>query len=82
MVSLGVKDPVFSPLQCGFDPWPKNFCMSWAWPKRKGKKKKLVQCIYLLETNSHTEVQLQGHLGNIVFLPFWPLYATERLDWV
>ena len=25
----------------GFSPWPKNFCMPWAWPKKKKKKKTL-----------------------------------------
>ena len=36
-----VKDPVL-PLQqlgsllwCGFDPWPRNFCMPWLQPKNK-----------------------------------------------
>ena len=31
-----VKDPVLSLLWHGFDPWPGNFCMPWAWPKKCG----------------------------------------------
>ena len=30
-----VKDLALSLLCCGFDPWPRNFCMPWAWPKMK-----------------------------------------------
>ena len=40
------KDPVL-PLQqlellllCGYNPWPRNFCMLQAWPKKKKQKKK------------------------------------------
>ena len=35
----GLKEPTLSLLRlgsllwCGFDPWPGNFCMHWAWPK-------------------------------------------------
>ena len=25
-------------LQCGFNPWPGNFCMPWEWQKKKIKK--------------------------------------------
>ena len=35
-----VKDSALSLLWLGFDPWPGNFCMSRAWPKKKKKKKK------------------------------------------
>ena len=43
-----VKDPALSAQQLksllwlGFDPWPRNFPMPWAWPKKK-KKKKIVK---------------------------------------
>ena len=43
---LVVKDPVLSLLRlclqlwCSFSPWPRNFCMPLAWPKKKEKKKK------------------------------------------
>ena len=42
LVAQRVKDPRLSLLWLrslqwhGFDPWPGNFCMPWAWPK-KGK---------------------------------------------
>ena len=42
-----VKDPVLLQLWCrsqmwlGLDPWPRNFHMPWAWPKRKTKTKKM-----------------------------------------
>ena len=35
---LQVKNLVLSLLWFGFDPWPKNFHMPWAWPKNKKKK--------------------------------------------
>ena len=41
LVAQQVKDPALSLLQlrwllwCGFDPWPRFFCMPWVWPKRK-----------------------------------------------
>ena len=41
MVARQVKDPVLTLLWCGLDPWPRNFCMPWAWPKKRergGKK--------------------------------------------
>ena len=28
-----VKDPALSLQWLGFDPWPGNFCLPWAWPK-------------------------------------------------
>ena len=28
-----VKDWLGSLLCCGFNPWPRNFCMLWVWPK-------------------------------------------------
>ena len=31
-----------SPLQCGFGPWPRNFYMPWAQPKKKKKKAMLL----------------------------------------
>ena len=37
---LVIKDPVLlllwlgSLLWHGFNPWPQNFCMTWAWPKK------------------------------------------------
>ena len=37
---LVVKDMGLSLLSHGFDAWPRNFCMPWAWhPKNKKKKK-------------------------------------------
>ena len=30
---LVVKNPALSLLWLGFQPWPGNFCMTWAWPK-------------------------------------------------
>ena len=40
-----MKDPVLpllamaqSLMCCGFEPWPRNFCMPWVWPKKKEKK--------------------------------------------
>ena len=35
---LVVKDLALSLWWLGFDPWPKNFCMSWARPPKKGRK--------------------------------------------
>ena len=38
LVGLVVKDSAL-PLQCcGLDSWPGNFCMLWAWQKKKKKK--------------------------------------------
>ena len=34
-----VKDPALSLLWLGFNPWPWNFHMPWAWPKKKGEWK-------------------------------------------
>ena len=39
-VARQVKDPALSLLWHRFDPWLRNFCMSWVWPKGKFKKKK------------------------------------------
>ena len=36
-----IKDPVLSLLWLGFDPWPRNFCILWAWPKKKKPPKNL-----------------------------------------
>ena len=33
-----VKELALSLLWCQFDPWPRNFHMLWAWPKKKRKK--------------------------------------------
>ena len=39
-----IKDPVLSLQWLGlllwhrFDPWPRNFCRPWAWPKKKKKE--------------------------------------------
>ena len=30
-----IKGLVLSLLWCGFDLWPRNFCMPWVWPKKK-----------------------------------------------
>ena len=35
LVVQWLKDPVLSLLWHGFDPWPQNFCMVWAWPRKK-----------------------------------------------
>ena len=35
---LGVKDLALSLLWLGFDPWPENFCMAWAWPNQTNKQ--------------------------------------------
>ena len=32
---LAVKDTALSMLWHGFDPWPRNFCMPWMWPKKQ-----------------------------------------------
>ena len=46
LVAHQVKDPVLSllwlwlQLWCGFNPWPRNFYMPWAWPKKKKKNTK------------------------------------------
>ena len=37
---LLVKDLALSLLWRRFNPWPRNFCMPLAWPKKKKKKKK------------------------------------------
>ena len=39
LVAQWVKDLALSLLWYGFDPWPGNFLMLWAWPKKKKKKK-------------------------------------------
>ena len=46
LVDQQVKDPtsllwLWLQLWLGFDPWPGNFCMPWAWPKNKNKKRML-----------------------------------------
>ena len=35
---LAVKDLVLSLLQLGFDLWPGNLGVQWAWPKKKKRK--------------------------------------------
>ena len=34
LVDLAIKDLVLSLPWLRFDPWPGNFCMPWAWPKK------------------------------------------------
>ena len=36
--SLAIKAMILSFLWLGFDAWPGNFHMTWAWPKKKKKK--------------------------------------------
>ena len=46
LVALWVRDLVLSLLWLellvwrGFDPWPRNHCLQWVWPKTKKKKTK------------------------------------------
>ena len=53
LVAQRVKDPVLSLqlfgslLWCGFDPRPGNFCMPWAWPPQKKKKRINLVSVYL-----------------------------------
>ena len=42
----------------GFEPWPRNFCMSWAGPKKKKKKKKNEQ-IELDKDNLESEGKIK-----------------------
>ena len=37
---LEVKDLVLTLLWCRFHPWLGNFCMPWAWPKKKKKQER------------------------------------------
>ena len=37
-----VKDLALSLLWRGFDPWPGNFRIPWAWPKQTNKQKNLL----------------------------------------
>ena len=55
-----VKELALSLLWCQFDPWPRNFHMLWAWPKKKrknslGKKRKYMlvsaPCMELLRAS-------------------------------
>ena len=34
---LAVKDLASSLLWLRFDPWPRNFCVPWVWPKQNKK---------------------------------------------
>lgn len=38
---LAVKDPAVSLLLLWFSLWPGNSCLSWVWPKKPKKQKKL-----------------------------------------
>ena len=40
LVAQQVKDPVLSRQWLGLNPWPRNFCMPWVWPKEKKTKPK------------------------------------------
>ena len=40
LVAQQVKDLALSLLWCRFDPWPGNFHMPWAWPKKEKEKEK------------------------------------------
>ena len=40
---LAVKESILSLLWFGFDPWPKNFPMPWAWGKKKGGRETQIQ---------------------------------------
>ena len=44
---LVVKDMGLSLLSHGFDAWPRNFCMPWAWHPKKKKKKKVTQTLVI-----------------------------------
>ena len=44
-----VKNPALSLLWLGFHPWPKNFHMSYVWPKEKEKERCLLIFIYFLK---------------------------------
>ena len=43
-------------LWCGFDPWPGNFHMPRAWPKKREKKKKLCLCICVSQSVRSPEI--------------------------
>ena len=40
LVAQQVKDPALLLLWYRFYPWPRNFCMLWAWLEKKKKKRK------------------------------------------
>ena len=44
-------------LWCGFNPWPRNFHMPWAWPKKKKKKFEQTQWLRIM---SPDQLQLLG----------------------
>lgn len=45
LMAQQVKDLAFSLLWNGFNLWPGNFHMLWAWPKEKKKKKEVEQTV-------------------------------------
>ena len=47
LVAQWAKDPALQPLWCRFDPWPRNFCILWVWPKKKKKKAQNEQVLLL-----------------------------------
>ena len=45
---LVVKDLVLSLLWHGFNPWPRNFCMPWAWPKNGRNIQTNKSCLFYI----------------------------------
>ena len=60
---LAIKDLVLSLLWLRFDPWPGNFHMPWAWPKKK--------VIYAVEQPS--EIRILIHLSDLAARLLAPL---------
>lgn len=74
LVAQRTKDPVLSllwlrsQLGCGFDPWPRDFCMSGAQPKKHKKRSTLNQ----LPTSSADMYVTSGSC--------WCIFSREEMD--
>ena len=74
-----VKDPVLSLLWlglllCGFNPWPWNFHMLWAWPKRKKQQ-------FVVEVYPNVKVKTIKFLGENIGITLWdPRAGKDFLD--
>ena len=75
-----VQGSALSPLWLRFDPWPRNFCMPWAWPKKEENQRQNKDVFRYskaetLITSSHT---LRSHRQKENYTR-WKYGSTQRM---
>ena len=81
---LAFKVLTLSQLWRGFDPWPGNFCMPWAGPKKKIYRHSLPDCIIVIPKKINSSILLKLQFIQIslfhktVFLVGWFESVTRR----